>query len=331
MQELQTLAEKRRRTSHTAEAKTLIVRYTGTPIKFTVTREQFERLTTDLLDETIRITARTLAEAEKKYPGIKDQISEVLLVGGSTKMPAVSEALKREFGWTPKLADPDLAVAKGAALYAAGQTVRFVEHAASDSARAAGTEADQGSGGGSVTPDAVRAVAARTGISEEQVAGLARRTVVNVLPKAIGIKLIDTEKPGWEDNPESASYIEHLVDAQTPLPFPGRTFVAQTASEHQPEIEIEIWEQAGASPGPELSENQRVEEGGRIRGLAPFALPAGSPVNIEIKVDAEGTVHLVAIEPASGHELKMSVRISILSEEQVAEAKVAHAGLTVST
>ena len=102
-------------------------------------------------------------------------------------------------------------------------------------------------------------------------------------------------------------------------------------SAHQPEIEIEIWEQAGASPGPELAENHPVDEGGRIRGLAPFALPAGSPINIEIKVDAEGTVNLVAIEPTSGHEVSMSVRISILSEEQVAKAKVAHAGLTVST
>jgi molecular chaperone DnaK len=48
-------------------------------------------------------------------------------------------------------------------------------------------------------------------------------------------------------------------------------------------------------------------------------------------VDAEGTVHLVAVEPASTQKLEISVRISILSEEQVAEAKIAHAGLTVTT
>jgi molecular chaperone DnaK len=336
LQELRTLAEKTKQDLSTAETKTLIVRYTGTPAKITVSRKQLEEMTADLLDETIRITARTLAEAQEKYPGIKEQISEVLLVGGSTWMPAVGEALKREFGWDPKLADPDLAVAKGAALYAAGQTVRFVEQGTGDGERPAGEDAGQGpraalTSAGPVTPEAVRAVAAQTGISEEQVASLAQRTVVNVLPKAIGIKLLDTSKPGWEDDLESASYVEHLVDAQTQLPFPGRTFTANTVSDHQPEIEIEIWEQAGASPGPELSENHRVEEGGRIRGLAPFALPGGSPIEIDIKVDAEGTVKLVAIEPASGHEVKLSVRISILSEEQVTEAKVAHAGLTVST
>ena len=60
-------------------------------------------------------------------PASASQISELLLVGGSSRMPAVAERLSKEFRWEPRLADPDLAVAKGAALYAAGQTVRFVE------------------------------------------------------------------------------------------------------------------------------------------------------------------------------------------------------------
>ena len=127
LQDLRSLAEKTKRDLIRAEGKTLIVRSTGVAANFTVTREQFEEMTADLLDETIRITKRTLDEAEQRYPGIREQISELLLVGGSSRMPAVAEALKREFSWEPKLIDPDLAVAKGAALYAAGQTVRFVE------------------------------------------------------------------------------------------------------------------------------------------------------------------------------------------------------------
>jgi molecular chaperone DnaK len=127
LQELRTLAEKTKKDLSAAETKTLIVRYTGTAAKFTVTRKQFEEMTADLLDETIRITTRTLAEAEERHPGIRKQISQLLLVGGSSRMPAVSERLKIEFDWEPRLTDPDLAVAKGAALYAAGQTVRYVE------------------------------------------------------------------------------------------------------------------------------------------------------------------------------------------------------------
>ncbi len=337
LQDLRSLAEKTKRDLSRAESKKLIVRSTGVAANFTVTRKEFEELTADLLDETIRITKRTLDEAEQRYPGIREQIGELLLVGGSSRMPAVADALKREFSWEPKLIDPDLAVAKGAALYAAGQTVRFVEsggESGGDSQAQAG-EDDTGATAlaapGPVSDGAIQAVAAQSGLNEERVRDLAQRTVVNVLPKSIGIKLIDTTSPNWENDPEAASYIEHLVAAQTQLPHKAPPFVASTVSANQPAIEIEIWEQSGASPSPDLGANHRVDEAGMIRGLAPFALPAGSPIHIDMGVDAEGTVHLVGVEPKSTEKVKMSVRISILSEEQVAEAKVTHAGLTVST
>jgi molecular chaperone DnaK (HSP70) len=337
LQELRTLAEKTKKELSSAEARTIQVRYSGTPAKITITRAQFQQMTAELLDDTIRITERTLAEAEEKYPGIRQQISEVLLVGGSCWMPAVSEALKREFSWDPKLADPDLAVAKGAALYAAGQTVRFVDSEADGSGSTGAAQNGSGTGGtaslaapGPVTDEAVRAVAVQTGIAEEDIRRLAQRTVINVLPKAIGVKLVDTTKPDWQDD-DSACYVEHLVDAQTHLPHQREPFVASTVVANQAAIEIEIWEQAGASPSPEMSANHALDASGRIEGLLSHSLPAGSPVHIDIQVDDEGTVHLKAIEPASGQELKLTVRISILSAEQVAEATLAHAGLTIST
>jgi molecular chaperone DnaK len=335
LQDLRIMAEEMKKALSSVETKTQIVRYTGTPAKVTVSRGQFEEMTADLLDETIRITKRTLAEAEEKYPGIQGRISEVLLVGGSSRMPAVTAALRKEFGWDPRLADPDLTVAKGAALYAAGQTVRYVEEDQSDGQATNGTAGQAGSGSltarGPVTEEAVRAVADQTGLTEDNVRKLAQRTVVNVLPKAIGVKLVDTTKAGWEDDIESAFYVEHLVDAQTQLPCEREPFVARTLVANQPEIEIEIWEQAGASPGREMAANHPLDASGRIEGLGLFSLSAGSPINIEINVDDEGTVHLRAVEPASNHEVTLAVRISILSAEQVDEAKRAHAGLTVST
>jgi molecular chaperone DnaK len=335
LQDLRITAEEMKKALSSVETKTQIVRYTGSPAKIIVTRAQFEDMTADLLDETIRITKRTLAEAEEKYPGIQQRISEVLLVGGSSRMPAVSAALRKEFGWDPKLTDPDLAVAKGAALYAAGQTVRYVEEDQANAQTADGGSTAQASGSltarGPVTDEAVRAVAAQTGLAEDNVRKLAQRTVVNVLPKAIGVKLVDTTKPGWEDDVESAFYVEHLVDAQTQLPFEREPFVARTLVANQSEIEIEIWEQAGASPSPEMAANHALDASGRIEGLGTFSLPAGSPINMDINVDDEGTVHLEAVEPASNREVILAVRISILSAEQVDEAKRAHAGLTVST
>jgi len=340
LQDLRILAEETKKALSSAETKTQIIRYTGNPAKITVTRSQFEQMTAELLDDTIRITRRTLAEAEELYPGITQQISEVLLVGGSSRMPAVTEALHKEFGWSPKLSDPDLAVAKGAALYAAGQTVRYAEKEAENEqgvgqGAAAGRDSVGGPSSlaqpGPVTEEAVRAVADQTGLPEQDLRRLAERTVVNVLPKAIGVKLVDTTKPGWENDVASAFYVEHLIDAQTQLPYRRDPFVASTVVPRQSEIEVEIWEQAGGSPGPELSANHPLDASGRITGLDSFALPAGSPINIDIDVDAEGTVHLKAVEPASHRDVRLEVRISILTEEQVDEAKIVQAGLTVST
>ncbi len=334
LQELRALAESTKQALSKAESKTVIHRQTGAAVKTVVTREQFEEMTSDLLEETIRITRRTLEEAEQRYPGVGRQISELLLVGGSSWMPAVTERLKREFSWEPKLADPDLAVAKGAALYAASQTVRYVESGLDeDGATADGVAIGESGrlGPGPVNAEAVRALAERTGLDEEQIEDFAKRTVVNVLPKAVGIKLIDGSKPGWRNDPEGASYIKHLVAAQTQLPYAADKFTASTAVPQQEDIEIEIWEQSGAVPAPALSANHRVDNAGLIEGLGPFALPEDSPVEITIAVDAEGTVSLVAVEPTSGKQLKMSVKISIMSEEQVAEARANVSGLVLST
>jgi molecular chaperone DnaK len=341
LQELRLLAENTKQALSKVESKTVIHRHTGTAVKITVTRKQFEEMTADLLDETIKITERTLKEADQRYPGVGGQISELLLVGGSSWMPAVAERLKQEFPWDPKLADPDLAVAKGAALYAAGQTVRYADTDADGGQAAQQAGAGKVANGGLALPgpltaEAVQDVANRTGLEAGQVEEFAKRQVVNVIPKAVGIKLVDGSKldrtkANWEDDIASAFIVRHLVPAQSQLPFQADKFTASTMQANQEAIEIEIWEQAGSSPAPELSANHRVDDAGLIEGLRPFALPEGSPVEITIAVDPEGTVNLVAIEPTSGKELKMSVRISILSEEQVAEAKVNFAALNLST
>jgi molecular chaperone DnaK len=333
LQELRTMAEQTKQSLSATESKTVIVRTTGTAAKMTVTRADFERMTADLLAQTIEITHRVLDQAEEKFPGVPKRLGDVLLVGGSSKMPAVKEALEREFGWSPKLAEPDLAVAKGAALYAAGQTVRIVEPDPDGQSAADGGEPAAGRGlPGPVNEQKLEAVADETGIAPEDLERLAQRTVVNVLPKSIGVKLVDTEKPGWDRDPASAYYIQHLVDAQTQLPFTAEPFVAGTVAANQRAIQIEIWEQAGARPGREMSENHPLDAGGQITDLEQHHLPAGSPVHLDFFVDAEGTVHLKAVEPRSNQELTLEVRISVLSEEQVAEAKeVVQTGLTVST
>lgn len=81
----------------------------------TLTRSKFEELTTDLVEATMGPTKQALADA-----GLSpSQIDKVLLVGGSTRIPAVQEAVKKFVGKDPfKGINPDECVAIGAAIQA---------------------------------------------------------------------------------------------------------------------------------------------------------------------------------------------------------------------
>ena len=82
----------------------------------TLTRAQFEKMTSDLLDRTRKPFADVIKEA-----GIKvADVAHVVLVGGSTRMPAVVELIKKEIGGKDpnKGVNPDEVVAVGAALQA---------------------------------------------------------------------------------------------------------------------------------------------------------------------------------------------------------------------
>lgn len=82
-------------------------------LEVTLTRAKFDELTHDLVDRTIAPTRQALKDAGLSA---KD-IDEVILVGGSTRIPAVQEAIKKELGKEPhKGVNPDEVVAMGAAI-----------------------------------------------------------------------------------------------------------------------------------------------------------------------------------------------------------------------
>ncbi|HWJ03892.1 MAG TPA: molecular chaperone DnaK, partial [Verrucomicrobiae bacterium] len=84
-------------------------------LDMTLTRAKFEELTRDLVEATMGPTRQALSDA-KMSP--KD-IEKVILVGGSTRIPAVQEAIKSLIGKEPhKGINPDEAVALGAAIQA---------------------------------------------------------------------------------------------------------------------------------------------------------------------------------------------------------------------
>ncbi|CAL1392276.1 unnamed protein product [Linum trigynum] len=83
----------------------------------TLTRARFEDLNSDLFEKTLEVVKRTLADAKVS----KERIDEIVLVGGSTRIPRVREMLKKAFdGKEPsKGINADEAVAYGAAVQGA--------------------------------------------------------------------------------------------------------------------------------------------------------------------------------------------------------------------
>ena len=79
----------------------------------TLTRAKFDELTRDVVEATIEPTRKAMKDAGLSA----SEIDKVLLVGGSTRIPAVQDAIKRELGKEPtKNINPDECVAIGAAI-----------------------------------------------------------------------------------------------------------------------------------------------------------------------------------------------------------------------
>src|SRR5690348_1411530 len=82
-------------------------------IDATLTRAQFEKLCSDLLDRARRPVEQALRDAKLSI----SDIAEVILVGGSTRIPAVQDLVKSMTGKDPNVTvNPDEVVALGAAV-----------------------------------------------------------------------------------------------------------------------------------------------------------------------------------------------------------------------
>ena len=82
-------------------------------LNYTLTRAEFERITRDLLDRCKEPVTKALRDANLQM----SDVNEVILVGGSSRMPAVQELVKQMTGKQPNMSvNPDEVVADGAAV-----------------------------------------------------------------------------------------------------------------------------------------------------------------------------------------------------------------------
>lgn len=109
--------------------------FEGYDFEESITREQFAEMTSDLLEETIETCQDVLDEAGRTV----EDVDEVLLVGGSTRMPQVERRLRDIFGErVQRSKSPDETVAEGAAIQAGivQDSLPVVDEGGSDRLRA---------------------------------------------------------------------------------------------------------------------------------------------------------------------------------------------------
>ncbi len=227
----------------------------------TITRADLEAACSDLYHTTAEIIERVLSAS-----GVATgRIDEVIMVGGSSRIPALARRLTELLGKVPRLVDPDLAVAKGAALrahYLAGTA----QMSALTAHRAGGLRA----GPGAVTP---------------------------VTPRAVGILVEDSHDPAGQ-----RSFIAHIVTANTPLPVEETEHRFGTILPNQGSVRLQVYEQSGAVLSPEVGHNRRVLDG-ELTGLGK--LPAGSVIQITLRIAVDGRLTVIAHEPRSRKELTL--------------------------
>lgn len=114
-QKIKAQIEQAKKDLSTLQKKSYTISYDGDRTRIELTREDFESRTQDLVEQTMDFVNHLLEETGFST----DNVDVALLVGGSTKMPMIRTAVEAMFPGKVRVEDPDLAVAKGAALAAA--------------------------------------------------------------------------------------------------------------------------------------------------------------------------------------------------------------------
>ena len=302
-------AERARRALTDAPRTVARVAHDGRTLDVDLTREELERLTAGLLDRTLALTRSALGAAAAR--GLQ-RVDRVLLVGGASRMPAVRAQLERELGVPVQLADPDLAVAKGAAVYAEKKAVERLLHAdlvtrgqlADGAPMAAAADAD------------VRAAAARLaeplGMTPERVLRVVQVQVVNVCSQGFGVLALSPVS----GEPE-AVFLVHRNDR---LPVAVRRAFG-TVLDDQDTVTVRVVEQGGGA------ESARVEDGKVVAEASitdiPPGWPAGTQILVELRMGFDGILRVTAWhEGLADRPLTVEVETSAaLSQADVARER----------
>lgn len=315
LQDLWQKAENAKRSLTARDETRIAVVHDGKTQSVTLTRQQFDELTSGKLEQTIQYTRQTLEIAAEKGVSSFDVL---LLVGGSTRMPQVKERLQREFpGSEIKVHDPDQAVAKGAAVY--GQKlaigIRIGE------LTGAPITIEDGSAPTPVDPETLAQVSTEFGLLPSAVKQLHEQTIEMVASHSYGVAAVNPR----QDNRE---FISNLVVTQSAVP----TYVTRmygTAEANQETVLIKVLQNDVREENvDDLTLGQQIAE---ATLTLPPNLPARSPIEVTCALNNQGLLLITAKETTLGETVDVKVDVKGgLTEAQMDEARTRSAALAVS-
>lgn len=241
-------------------------------LPFLITRREFEDLIDAHVQRTMEVTRRVLAAA-----GLEPRaISDVLCVGGSTRIPVVRRRLADIFGREPSIKiNPDEVVAQGAAIQA-GSLTGALSPGTGMGARDAVATADHSplAAPGAAPPDTPAK----------------RPILLDVNPASLSIQ-------------SAGGYAERLLDKNAPIPI-EKTRVFTTARDHQTRVEIDCCR----GEGRRYSDNEPL--GTLVLQDLPPRQRGDVQIEVSFRVDADGILHVSATDQTSG--MRREARLQVL-------------------
>jgi molecular chaperone DnaK len=231
-------------------------------LPFALSRAQFETLVDGYISRTIEVTRNVLVQARLT----PQHISDVLCVGGSTRIPIIRQRLAEVFGREPNIRiNPDEVVAQGAAIQAGSLSGSIIAGTGMGTRDAVPTEAHSPLlFGGAPVPKGP----------------LKRPVLLDVNPATLSIQT-------------AGGYAERLLDKNSPIPI-ERTRVFTTARDNQTRVEIACCR----------GESRRYQENEPLGTLVLAEIPAkprgDAKIEVSFRVDADGILHVRAADAESG-------------------------------
>jgi len=288
----------------------------GNRRKISITREKFDEITELLLERTLIKTENAIEIAkEKGY----DKIDEILLVGGSTRMPQINKALVNRFKDTKiQILEPDEAVAKGAAIYAVNvyeknQKILTEQNFNSDE------EVKVVVDGNEKTLNA-KDYEENLAFSPEMMnIGGSVKEIIMATTKSFAIKIIK--------NGKEMCFNMIIKNESMPNGIREVSEVFGTLYPNQKSVSIEIYENDCMDKYFEIEEELKL--GDTILEL-PGNLPQNSPIEVTLKLSNEGILQVTGLDKTGNRKIEAKMKAKgIMSEEEFEKVKQRMQGITV--